>query len=91
MREGEGERGREIECVRGCGSVMFMIIREPSAAGGGAAAMSAPQERTPKQVRVSMWLCVCVCTLKLGSLNKRRFSVDVNVFSHIYNKKKKFC
>lgn len=31
--------------------MMFMIIREPSARGGDAAAMSAPQERTAKQVR----------------------------------------
>lgn len=39
---------------------MFMIIRESAAAGGGAAAMSVPQERTPKQVRV----CVCaVCVV----------------------------
>ncbi|XP_045886832.1 calcium-binding protein 2-like [Micropterus dolomieu] len=32
---------------------MFMIIREPSA-GGGAGAMSAPQQKTPKQVQAAI-------------------------------------
>lgn len=67
---------------------MFMIIREPSAAGGGAAAMSAPQERTPKQVRVSMWLCVCVCTLKLGFVNKKMLQCGCKCL-HIFTIKKK--
>ncbi|XP_037118198.1 calcium-binding protein 2 isoform X1 [Syngnathus acus] len=33
---------------------MFMIIRESTAAGGGAAAMSVPQERTAKQVQAAI-------------------------------------
>ncbi|KAF3693918.1 Calcium-binding protein 1 [Channa argus] len=33
---------------------MFMIIREPSAAGGSPAAMSAPPERTAKQVQAAI-------------------------------------
>ncbi|XP_049441823.1 calcium-binding protein 2-like isoform X2 [Epinephelus fuscoguttatus] len=33
---------------------MFMIIREPSAAVGGAGAMSAPQERSAKQVQAAI-------------------------------------
>ena len=40
-----------------------MIIRETPAAGGGAGAMSAPSERSAKQVRQSnsIYMCVCVC------------------------------
>lgn len=40
-----------------------MIIRETPAAGGGAGAMSAPSERSAKQVRQSnsIYICVCVC------------------------------
>lgn len=49
MREGEGERRRERVCVLARDTEMFMIIREP-AAGGGAGAMSVPQERSAKQV-----------------------------------------
>ncbi|MED6266562.1 Calcium-binding protein 1 [Characodon lateralis] len=33
---------------------MFMLIREPSAAGGGAAAMSTPQEKSAKQVQAAI-------------------------------------
>ncbi|KAM4586942.1 calcium-binding protein 2 isoform 1-T1 [Fundulus diaphanus] len=33
---------------------MFMLIREPSAGGGGAGAMSAPQERSAKQVQAAI-------------------------------------
>ncbi|XP_042349676.1 calcium-binding protein 2-like [Plectropomus leopardus] len=33
---------------------MFMIIREPTAAGGGAGAMSAPTERSAKQVQAAI-------------------------------------
>lgn len=49
VREGEGERRREGVCVLARDTEMFMIIREPSA-GPGTGAMSAPQERSAKQV-----------------------------------------
>lgn len=72
-REGGGESvcGRETERGWGSGSVMFMIIRESTASGGGGAAtMSGPQERTAKQVREWEWWTHSFFPLYLTSLRK---------------------